>query len=159
MCLIYIPRIVPWMTAWLSLGRTAIRFLLPCLSLLLVIFYSLISFTWHYECFFVFRIAGSRITVEGQECLNMATFNFLGFLEKKSIHVRKIYAPHNWKGRAVDIESNSSVYSVNVSSFIIPLPPLPSLFQDVAAKTIRKYGVGSCGPRGFYGTVGECTHA
>lgn len=21
--------------------------------------------------------------------------------------------------------------------------------------TIRKYGVGSCGPRGFYGTVGE----
>lgn len=25
--------------------------------------------------------------------------------------------------------------------------------QDVAKKTILKYGVGSCGPRGFYGTV------
>ncbi|EYC26946.1 hypothetical protein Y032_0009g441 [Ancylostoma ceylanicum] len=25
--------------------------------------------------------------------------------------------------------------------------------EDVAKKTIRKYGVGSCGPRGFYGTV------
>ena len=22
-------------------------------------------------------------------------------------------------------------------------------------KSLRKYGVGSCGPRGFYGTVGE----
>lgn len=27
--------------------------------------------------------------------------------------------------------------------------------QEVAAKSIGKYGVGSCGPRGFYGTVGE----
>lgn len=26
-------------------------------------------------------------------------------------------------------------------------------FQEVAKKTILKYGVGSCGPRGFYGTV------
>ncbi|KAJ1362103.1 Serine palmitoyltransferase 1 [Parelaphostrongylus tenuis] len=25
--------------------------------------------------------------------------------------------------------------------------------EDTAKKTIRKYGVGSCGPRGFYGTV------
>ena len=23
-------------------------------------------------------------------------------------------------------------------------------------KSLRKYGVGSCGPRGFYGTVGRC---
>jgi 7-keto-8-aminopelargonate synthetase-like enzyme len=25
--------------------------------------------------------------------------------------------------------------------------------QEIAAKTIDKYGVGSCGPRGFYGTI------
>jgi hypothetical protein len=29
-------------------------------------------------------------------------------------------------------------------------------FKEVAIKTLRKYGCGSCGPRGFYGTVGEC---
>ena len=28
------------------------------------------------------------------------------------------------------------------------------VYKDVAAKSIGKYGVGSCGPRGFYGTVG-----
>ena len=27
--------------------------------------------------------------------------------------------------------------------------------QEVAAESINQYGVGSCGPRGFYGTVGE----
>jgi len=29
--------------------------------------------------------------------------------------------------------------------------------KDRAKKAIYKYGVGSCGPRGFYGTVGEPT--
>ena len=28
------------------------------------------------------------------------------------------------------------------------------LFKEKAVKSLRKYGVGSCGPRGFYGTVG-----
>ena len=27
--------------------------------------------------------------------------------------------------------------------------------EKAAVETIRKYGVGSCGPRGFYGTVGK----
>lgn len=27
--------------------------------------------------------------------------------------------------------------------------------DDAAEKCIRRYGVGSCGPRGFYGTVGK----
>ena len=26
--------------------------------------------------------------------------------------------------------------------------------QETAIKSIQKYGVGSCGPRGFYGTIG-----
>jgi serine palmitoyltransferase len=29
--------------------------------------------------------------------------------------------------------------------------------EDVAIKTLRKYGTGSCGPRGFYGTIGMIT--
>lgn len=28
-------------------------------------------------------------------------------------------------------------------------------FKEVATRTLRKYGCGSCGPRGFYGTVGK----
>lgn len=27
--------------------------------------------------------------------------------------------------------------------------------EDSAVQCIKKYGVGSCGPRGFYGTVGK----
>ncbi|XP_015601770.1 serine palmitoyltransferase 1 [Cephus cinctus] len=53
---------------------------------------------------------GKRIIVNGKDCLNLGTHNYLGFLENKEI-------------------------------------------QEKAVATIKKYGVGSCGPRGFYGTV------
>ncbi|XP_054162539.1 serine palmitoyltransferase 1-like [Oppia nitens] len=53
---------------------------------------------------------GKRIVVDGTDCLNLATHNYLGFVENDRC-----------------IES--------------------------AIKGLRKYGVGSCGPRGFYGTV------
>jgi len=55
--------------------------------------------------------AGPRITLNGKECINLATFNFLGLLGNQAV-------------------------------------------KESAANSIRKYGVGSCGPRGFYGTVG-----
>ncbi|XP_069686959.1 serine palmitoyltransferase 1 [Periplaneta americana] len=54
--------------------------------------------------------AGKYINVDGHQCLNMATHNYLGFVGNKEI-------------------------------------------EESAIKTLRKYGVGSCGPRGFYGTV------
>jgi len=53
---------------------------------------------------------GKYVSINGRECINMASLNFLGM-----------------SGRA-DIE-------------------------EAAIKSLRKYGVGSCGPRGFYGTV------
>ena len=28
------------------------------------------------------------------------------------------------------------------------------VLQEASIKSLRKYGVGSCGPRGFYGTIG-----
>jgi serine palmitoyltransferase len=28
--------------------------------------------------------------------------------------------------------------------------------KERAIETLRKYGLGSCGPPGFYGTIGEC---
>jgi serine palmitoyltransferase len=30
--------------------------------------------------------------------------------------------------------------------------------KERAVETLRKYGLGSCGPPGFYGTVGECSN-
>lgn len=53
-----------------------------------------------------------RIVVNGHDCLNMASHNYLALLSDKGI-------------------------------------------QDSAIATVQKYGVGSCGPRGFYGTIGK----
>lgn len=54
---------------------------------------------------------GKRITVDGQDCLNLASLNFLGLLDERN-------------------------------------------GETEAVQCINKYGVGSCGPRGFYGTNG-----
>jgi serine palmitoyltransferase len=53
---------------------------------------------------------GKRITINGKDCLNLGTHNYLGLCDNADI-----------------IES--------------------------AITSVKKYGVGSCGPRGFYGTV------
>lgn len=53
---------------------------------------------------------GKRINVDGVDCLNLATHNYLGLLEDKEV-------------------------------------------EEASIRSLRKYGVGSCGPRGFYGTV------
>uniref|UniRef100_A0A336LRI2 Serine palmitoyltransferase 1 n=1 Tax=Culicoides sonorensis TaxID=179676 RepID=A0A336LRI2_CULSO len=53
---------------------------------------------------------GKRVNVNGVDCLNLASHNYLGLLENQEI-------------------------------------------IEKAITSLRKYGVGSCGPRGFYGTV------
>jgi len=53
---------------------------------------------------------GYKITIDGKECLNLCTLNFLGLVGNK-------------------------------------------LIEDSTIETLRKYGVGTCGPRGFYGTI------
>ncbi|XP_030375354.1 serine palmitoyltransferase 1 [Scaptodrosophila lebanonensis] len=53
---------------------------------------------------------GKQIVVDGHDCLNLGSHNYLGLLEDETI------------------------------------------LED-ACKSLRKYGVGSCGPRGFYGTM------
>ena len=59
--------------------------------------------------------AGKFIDIDGVKYLNLATFNYLGFVEE------------------------------------------PSILAETE-RCIRQYGVGSCGPRGFYGTVGEFSY-
>lgn len=54
--------------------------------------------------------AGKYVSVDGKQCLNLATLNFLGLIGDKRI-------------------------------------------EESAKKAVFKYGVGSCGPRAFYGTV------
>lgn len=54
--------------------------------------------------------AGLYVQIDDYNCINFATHNYLGFVEKKTI-------------------------------------------EDKAIRSLYKYGVGSCGPRGFYGTV------
>ncbi|XP_051153490.1 serine palmitoyltransferase 1 [Leptopilina boulardi] len=58
----------------------------------------------------VTSLVGKRVTIDGNNCLNLATHNYLGLVGNNEI-------------------------------------------QEKAMATIQKYGVGSCGPRGFYGTV------
>lgn len=53
---------------------------------------------------------GKYVKLRGQDCINMASMNFLGMVGRKEI-------------------------------------------EEDAVKSLRKYGVGSCGPRGFFGTV------
>lgn len=53
---------------------------------------------------------GYKITIDGNECLNLCTMNFLGLVGNPCI-------------------------------------------EASAIETLRKYGVGTCGPRGFYGTI------
>ncbi|XP_029639929.1 serine palmitoyltransferase 1 isoform X2 [Octopus sinensis] len=54
--------------------------------------------------------AGKYLTIQGRQCINIATFNFLGMLGEKCV-------------------------------------------EDAAIGTLLRYGVGSCGPRAFYGTM------
>uniref|UniRef100_A0A8C1H3A3 Serine palmitoyltransferase long chain base subunit 1 n=1 Tax=Cyprinus carpio carpio TaxID=630221 RepID=A0A8C1H3A3_CYPCA len=53
-----------------------------------------------------------KIIVNGKECVNFASFNFLGLLESERVKLK-------------------------------------------ALSSLKKYGVGTCGPRGFYGTFGR----
>ncbi|XP_058291080.1 uncharacterized protein LOC116464504 [Hylobates moloch] len=52
-----------------------------------------------------------KIVVNGKECINFASFNFLGLLDNPRV-------------------------------------------KAAALASLKKYGVGTCGPRGFYGTFG-----
>ncbi|MEQ2281577.1 Serine palmitoyltransferase 1 [Ameca splendens] len=67
-----------------------------------------------YYCFTCFRPPSHKIIVNGKECINFASFNFLGLLDNERV-------------------------------------------KEKALMSLKKYGVGTCGPRGFYGTFGFLT--
>lgn len=64
----------------------------------------------------VTAMSGKQITINSNNCLNLATHNYMGLLNAPDI-------------------------------------------KDSAIAAVRKYGVGSCGPRGFYGTIGKIKSA
>lgn len=84
----------------------------------------------------------------GQDFVNFASYNFANLANSVEIKVNKI-------------ESQSSIRCSGLGSW--SLAHFPFFFcciccdvidQEACEDTIRKYGVGSCGPRGFYGTIG-----
>ena len=54
---------------------------------------------------------GKHLVIDGKECLNFASHNYLGFAGNETI-------------------------------------------EEAAIECVKKFGVGSCGPRAFYGTAG-----
>ncbi len=54
---------------------------------------------------------GKHLVIDGKECLNFASHNYLGFAGNERI-------------------------------------------EEAAIECVKKFGVGSCGPRAFYGTAG-----
>lgn len=70
-----------------------------------------------------FSKMAKTFSIDGKNYANLATANFLSFVGNEKIEVRFCW--------------------IN-SMFLV---------QSAAKESIRKYGVGSCGPRAFYGTV------
>lgn len=70
-----------------------------------------LKFNFYLFTFLYFQI-GKYVTVNGINCLNLSSHDFLGFNEE-------------------------------------------TIIKNSAIESVRKYGIGSCGPRGFFGTVGN----
>ncbi len=49
----------------------------------------------------------------------------------------------------------NGVKSLNLASYNFLNMIGNEKINESAIKSIQKYGVGSCGPRGFYGTIGK----
>jgi len=60
----------------------------------------------------------------------------------------RVVSEHSGKSITV-----SGVEAINFGSFDFLNMTSEESIKDDCEKTIRKYGVGSCGPRGFYGTI------
>ena len=75
--------------------------------------------------------AGAHITIGGEDYANYASFNFLSLANTAEVKVILL------------------LFLGYFQEFFI----LAVGRQDACKKTIDKYGVGSCGPRGFYGSI------
>ncbi len=74
------------------------------------------------------------VCIDGVKSLNVASFNFLNMVGNEQINV-------NFKILFSNIEHMICLTNLNFK------------LKESAVKTVQKYGVGSCGPRGFYGTI------
>ena len=94
----------------------------------------------------------------------MVSANFLGFAGDKDIEV--ITQGTNVTALSASLISLACVQAHHHQSCCEsmqrtlpdPNPKLRFWIQEACAATINKYGVGSCGPRGFYGTIDVHLH-
>jgi serine palmitoyltransferase len=87
---------------------------------------------------FLCSAAGPHTTIDGKEVVNFASANYLGLIGNEKITVRE-----NCNFDSIFDNLIRPEYLINVSGM-----------QDSCVGSLEKYGVGSCGPRGFYGTIG-----
>lgn len=83
--------------------------------------------------------AGPHTTINGKEVVNFASANYLGLIGHEKLLVR---TPISFFPFTIIILLALSIYNKPLS-------------QESCTTALEKYGVGSCGPRGFYGTIGK----
>ena len=80
------------------------------------------------------RPTGARVKLAGgTTATNFVSFDFLGLAGD------------------TDVQARAASQTLGCQAAHSPQRPVP---QAACAAAIQKYGVGSCGPRGFYGTIG-----
>lgn len=93
-------------------------------------------------------MTGARVELtDGSKVINLVSQNFLGLATHPAVEARGLTPHQHSCGRP------ASVPPAGIPS-AVPRAARPPPPQDACRKAIEKYGVGSCGPRGFYGTIG-----
>jgi serine palmitoyltransferase len=105
------------------------------------IIYELLRIRINPSILLLYSAAGPHTIVDGKEVVNFASANYLGLIGNEKIIVRDKFIA--WQ--CFNIFFWEYLNEVND-------------FQDSCIGSLEKYGVGSCGPRGFYGTIGLYYH-
>ena len=91
--------------------------------------------------------AGPHTVINGKEVVNFASANYLGLIGHEKLLVREtIFFLLLSIIVTIMVVIVIVVFTLGVNGNIVS--------QESCTSALEKYGVGSCGPRGFYGTIG-----
>jgi hypothetical protein len=93
--------------------------------------------------------AGPHAIINGKDVVNFASANYLGLTAHEKLLVRKSVLLNFIFPFMIMIFLR---LENEWPSFLLKKKNIP---QESSTSALEKYGVGSCGPRGFYGTIGE----